>query len=170
MIYHTLAPFTSSTCHVLTLTTQTKGLHYLIAFRGTINKPDNRAQDLKLDLHCIINNLQDSRRFKIGIESAQNVIARAGPGNVLLAGHSLGSSIVLLIGRHRAKNTAAAKRSGGDPKAQEIDPFIVLSSWIPYLFINPNDPICSEYVGYFEHMEKIGDGENWEIGYKAFDW
>ncbi|KAK4485357.1 hypothetical protein RD792_007996 [Penstemon davidsonii] len=78
---------------------------YLIAFRGTINKPDNRAQDLKLDLHCIINNLQDSRRFKIGIESAQNVIARAGPGNVWLAGHSLGSSIALLIGRHMAKNT-----------------------------------------------------------------
>ncbi|KAL3819924.1 hypothetical protein ACJIZ3_005829 [Penstemon smallii] len=51
---------------------------------------------------------------------------------------------------------ATAKRSGGDPKAQENDPFIVLSSWIPYLFINPNDPICSEYVGYFEHREKIG--------------
>ncbi|KAK4485358.1 hypothetical protein RD792_007997 [Penstemon davidsonii] len=192
---------------------------YLIAFRGTINKPGNRAQDLKLDLHCIINNLQDSRRFKIGIESAQNVISRAGQCNVWLAGHSLGSSIALLIGRHMAKNTgihletylfnppfvsvpiekiknekvklglrfansvltagvaaaaaAAAKRGGGGSKAQANDPFIVLSSWIPYLFINPNDPICSEYVGYFEHrekMEKIGAGKIGKLATKHSIW
>ncbi|KAL3819923.1 hypothetical protein ACJIZ3_005828 [Penstemon smallii] len=58
---------------------------------------------------------------------------------------------------------AAAKYRGGHSKAQEnYDPFIVLSSWIPYLFINPSDLICSEYFGYFEHrekMEKIGAGK-----------
>ncbi|KAK3000292.1 hypothetical protein RJ639_020992 [Escallonia herrerae] len=34
-------------------------------------------------------------------------------------------------------------------------PFAALSTWIPYLFVNPSDPICSEYVGYFEHREKM---------------
>ncbi|PSS04453.1 GDSL esterase/lipase [Actinidia chinensis var. chinensis] len=33
--------------------------------------------------------------------------------------------------------------------------FNVLLSWIPYLFVNPLDPICSEYIGYFEHREKM---------------
>jgi hypothetical protein len=42
------------------------------------------------------------------------------------------------------------------------DPFVVISNWIPYLFVNPADPICSEYIGYFEHrkkMEEIGVGQ-----------
>ncbi|KAM3681947.1 hypothetical protein ACB098_12G036300 [Castanea mollissima] len=47
-------------------------------------------------------------------------------------------------------------------KAQSHDPFVVLSAWVPYLFVNPADPICSEYIGYFEHrkkMEEIGVGK-----------
>lgn len=37
----------------------------------------------------------------------------------------------------------------------EHEPFNVpLSSWIPYLFVNPHDPICSEYIGYFEQRKK----------------
>ncbi|KZV13531.1 Lipase class 3-related protein [Dorcoceras hygrometricum] len=43
----------------------------------------------------------------------------------------------------------------GGKKARENNQFIVLSSWVPYLFINPKDVICSEYVGYFEHREKM---------------
>ncbi|XXG82379.1 hypothetical protein AAC387_Pa10g0342 [Persea americana] len=37
--------------------------------------------------------------------------------------------------------------------------FAQLASWVPCLFVNPADHICSEYVGYFEHrkkMEEIG--------------
>lgn len=39
--------------------------------------------------------------------------------------------------------------------------FVVLSDWVPCLFVNPADHICSEYIGYFEHrkkMEEIGAG------------
>ncbi|WJX48127.1 hypothetical protein P8452_34735 [Trifolium repens] len=42
-----------------------------------------------------------------------------------------------------------------------IDPFAALSAWVPCLFVNPSDYICSEYIGYFEHrrnMEDIGAG------------
>ncbi|KAK6121823.1 hypothetical protein DH2020_044436 [Rehmannia glutinosa] len=181
---------------------------YVIAFRGTINKPGNREQDFKLNLHCIINNLHNSTRFQIGLESVREIVYRVGPENVWLAGHSLGSSIALVIGRQMVKHTqkfhletylfnppftsppierikneklklglrlansvltaglaAAANYAGAShsPKDhKKNDPFIALSSWIPYLFINPDDPICSEYVGYFQHredMESIGAGK-----------
>ncbi|CAI9302521.1 unnamed protein product [Lactuca saligna] len=36
-----------------------------------------------------------------------------------------------------------------------------LSEWTPYMFVNPSDPICAEYIGYFQHrmkMEGIGFG------------
>ncbi|XP_028774726.1 GDSL esterase/lipase At4g10955 [Neltuma alba] len=42
-----------------------------------------------------------------------------------------------------------------------LGPFPALSSWVPCLFVNPSDHICSEYIGYFEHrktMEEIGIG------------
>ncbi|CAI9771992.1 unnamed protein product [Fraxinus pennsylvanica] len=57
---------------------------------------------------------------------------------------------------------AIAANGGHWPTPHENDPFIMLSRWIPYLFVNPTDPICSEYVGYFEQrekMEKMGAGK-----------
>ncbi|XP_074283801.1 GDSL esterase/lipase At4g10955-like [Silene latifolia] len=41
------------------------------------------------------------------------------------------------------------------------DPFTKLSTWIPNLFVNPYDPICCEYIGYFEHREKM---KSWGVG------
>ncbi|XP_076900865.1 GDSL esterase/lipase At4g10955-like [Bidens hawaiensis] len=39
--------------------------------------------------------------------------------------------------------------------------FSKLASWVPCLYVNPRDHICSEYIGYFQHrrkMEGIGAG------------
>ncbi|CAK9146389.1 unnamed protein product, partial [Ilex paraguariensis] len=33
--------------------------------------------------------------------------------------------------------------------------FTTLSEWVPKLYVNPLDPICSEYIGYFEGWEKM---------------
>ncbi|XP_071711048.1 GDSL esterase/lipase At4g10955-like [Rutidosis leptorrhynchoides] len=41
--------------------------------------------------------------------------------------------------------------------APDEDPFIVLADWTPYLFVNPSDPICAEYIGYYQHREKMED-------------
>ncbi|KAI3859653.1 hypothetical protein MKX03_031167 [Papaver bracteatum] len=38
---------------------------------------------------------------------------------------------------------------------QSEDPFDVLSTWIPNLFVNPDDHLCCEYIGYFEHRENM---------------
>ncbi|GFP81100.1 GDSL esterase/lipase at4g10955 [Phtheirospermum japonicum] len=173
---------------------------YVLAFRGSINKSGTRAEDLKMNLNCMVNNLHDSRRFQIGTESAREIVSQAGPGNVWIAGHSIGSSIALLLGRHMAKNmgaqvetylfnppfasppieriknekvklglrlansvlTAGLAMAASSKGQEKNDPFAALSSWIPYLFLNQSDMICSEYIGYFEHrekMESIGAGK-----------
>ncbi|XP_076952547.1 GDSL esterase/lipase At4g10955-like [Bidens hawaiensis] len=54
---------------------------------------------------------------------------------------------------------AVMKRKDSDP---DLDPFVVLSEWTPYVFVNPSDPICAEFIGYFQHrdkMERIGVGK-----------
>ncbi|OVA00975.1 Lipase [Macleaya cordata] len=53
--------------------------------------------------------------------------------------------------------TIAMKRHHNNPRSE--NPFFALSPWVPFLFVNPADHICSEYIGYFEHrkkMEEIG--------------
>ncbi|VVB17372.1 unnamed protein product [Arabis nemorensis] len=67
------------------------------------------------------------------------------PGSKMLKG-------VFRITRSVIKTTVATVLK--DVKIQEDDP-----SWIPCLYVNPADPICSEYIGYFKHkifMSKIG--------------
>ncbi|CAK9163078.1 unnamed protein product [Ilex paraguariensis] len=55
----------------------------------------------------------------------------------------------------------AVALKGKHQKNQPDNTFVALSAWVPYLFVNPSDHICSEYIGYFEHrkkMEEIGAG------------
>ncbi|KAB2033183.1 hypothetical protein ES319_D04G001200v1 [Gossypium barbadense] len=73
---------------------------------------------------------------------------------VLKTGIRFTSSVV------KAALTMAIK--GRNPKPGKQDPFTALCSWTPHLFVNPNDVLCSEYKGYFEHrkkMEEIGAGK-----------
>ncbi|XP_026405451.1 GDSL esterase/lipase At4g10955-like [Papaver somniferum] len=48
-----------------------------------------------------------------------------------------------------------------EERQQSEDLFTAISPWVPNLFLHPNDVICSGYIGYFEHrerMESIGGG------------
>ncbi|KAL2921839.1 hypothetical protein RDABS01_013330 [Bienertia sinuspersici] len=40
-------------------------------------------------------------------------------------------------------------------RQQHDDQFAWLCSWIPNLFVNPKDPVCCEYIGQFEHRERM---------------
>ncbi|GER46712.1 alpha/beta-Hydrolases superfamily protein [Striga asiatica] len=164
----------------------------VVAFRGPIYRPDTRAEDLKLNLGCLANSLNGSSRFRVGFGPAREAASRFGLGNVWLAGHSVGSSVALLVGREMAKSfgahletylfsppfasapieriksekvktglrvansvlTAGLALAAGS-KAREEGPFAALAPWVPYLFVNRSDVVCSEYVGYFEHREKM---------------
>ncbi|XP_030470201.2 GDSL esterase/lipase At4g10955-like [Syzygium oleosum] len=44
---------------------------------------------------------------------------------------------------------------------QSANFFTALSAWVPQLYVNAADNVCSEYIGYFEHrnnMQEIGAG------------
>ncbi|KAK9672446.1 hypothetical protein RND81_12G101200 [Saponaria officinalis] len=57
---------------------------------------------------------------------------------------------------------SAAFKGNNNHLVSENDPFWKLCSWVPQVFVNPRDPISCEYIGYFEHrdkMEAIGMGK-----------
>uniref|UniRef100_A0A1J3FFY9 GDSL esterase/lipase n=1 Tax=Noccaea caerulescens TaxID=107243 RepID=A0A1J3FFY9_NOCCA len=170
---------------------------HVIAFRGTIMKRHSRSRDLRLDLRCIRDRLQDSTRFVHAIEVIQTAVAKTGNAAVWLAGHSLGAAVALLAGKIMTRNgfpietylfnppfssipieklvkserlkhgvrfagsvvkagvAIAVKGRHHHNKGQEDDSFMKLATWIPYLYVNPSDPICSEYIGYFKHRNKM---------------
>lgn len=175
-------------------TTSPQAPKFVIAFRGTMIKPDSVYRDLQLDLHFIQNALHQTSRCNIAMQAVRNVVAVVGASNVWLAGHSLGSAMAMLAGREMAKSeffletflfnppffSAPIERIRGKKLKKGIrvasslitaglvvatnsfyetskseDTFAKLSPWFPWLFVNSNDHICSEYVGYFEHREKM---------------
>ncbi|KAG6432595.1 hypothetical protein SASPL_104176 [Salvia splendens] len=189
-----------SSCH------QTGGPpQYVIAFRGTIMKPENWEEDVKLNVKVVLNRIQKSNRFRTALEAATQAI-QIEHKCVWLVGHSLGSSLALAVGREivkkfkvrletylfnppfislpieRIKNNkvktgiryltsfvtagltqlTAAAAVAVTTETSKKDYFAMLSTWVPYVFINRADPICSEYAGYFknrESMEAIGAGK-----------
>lgn len=47
-------------------------------------------------------------------------------------------------------------------KNRSVQTFSSLATWVPNLYVHPADHICSEYIGYFQHrekMEKLGVGQ-----------
>ena len=76
---------------------------YVIAFRGTLTKPDSLSRDLELDLHLIRNGLHRTSRFEIAMQAVRNIVASVGDSNVWLSGHSLGSGLAMLAGKTMAK-------------------------------------------------------------------
>ena len=169
---------------------------FVIAFRGTITKTLTRSRDMKLNLKCLFDKLEQSSRFRTAFEAVSNTVSNVGPMNVWLAGHSLGASIALLAGRNMAKSRLQLETYLFNPPFfsvpvekliknetirhgvrivgslmtagiasvmklkhddHEDDPFIVLSEWTPYMFVNPSDPISAEYIGYFQHRERMED-------------
>ncbi|XP_042503514.1 GDSL esterase/lipase At4g10955-like [Macadamia integrifolia] len=82
-----------------------KAPKYVIAFRGTLLKPDSYKRDLKLDSVVILNKLNRYSRFEIAMEAVVNVVDLGGSNlKIWLAGHSLGASIALLAGKTMASN------------------------------------------------------------------
>ncbi|CAO2823020.1 unnamed protein product [Amaranthus hypochondriacus] len=78
------------------------------------------------------------------IEKIQNKLLRYG-SRIAVGIVKTGLSIALNL-------TATHNNSSED--SNENDPFVTLCSWIPYLFVNPQDPICNDYSTYFEDRGK----------------
>ncbi|EOA20862.1 hypothetical protein CARUB_v10001199mg [Capsella rubella] len=52
-------------------------------------------------------------------------------------------------------NIAMALRPITHRQVQEENPYT--ASWIPYLYVNPNDPICAGYIDYFKHKKRMSE-------------
>ncbi|KAJ0666063.1 hypothetical protein HanPI659440_Chr17g0662751 [Helianthus annuus] len=106
---------------------------YIVAFRGTLTKGDAFARDLQLDLHCVKNILHQSSRFKVkhGIRIASSFV-------------TAGLAVAV-----KAKKNVQQRNIAPD------NSFSNLASWVPCLYVNPRDHICSEYIGYFQHRRKM---------------
>ncbi|KAI3882238.1 hypothetical protein MKX03_009558 [Papaver bracteatum] len=167
---------------------------YVIAFRGTTIKKQSVSQDLWLDLNIIKHGLHQSTRYIVAMQAVENMVSAVGASNVWLAGHSLGSSIGMLVGKNMAKmgnylesylfNTPFISAPIGKIRSEKVkrgarfagslvkagltvamkgakenrspdDPFTALAIWVPKLFVNPADLICCEYIGYFEHRDRM---------------
>ncbi|KAI3850396.1 hypothetical protein MKX03_029839 [Papaver bracteatum] len=161
---------------------------YVIAFRGTIIKKQSVLhitlhvwQDLWLDLNIMKYGLHQSSRFGIAMQAVKNMVSAAGASNVWLTGHSLGSSIAMLIGKNMekmgnymdtyhlnsrfnslVKAGLSVSMKGTKENRNPDNIFTALVAWVPKLFVNQDDLICSEYIGYFEQrdrMEHLGASE-----------
>lgn len=174
--------------------------HYVIAFRGTLTKGDAFSRDFQLDVHFIRNQLHQTSRFERALQAARSLVATHGSSNIWLTGHSLGSALAMLVGKHIAKTNVLLEAFLFNPpfvaapierikdrkvkhgirfatsvitaglafamkdnhqKKEVGNTFVALSQWMPSLFVNPDDHICCEYIGYFEHrkrMEEMGAG------------
>ncbi|CAM0878865.1 unnamed protein product [Alopecurus aequalis] len=73
---------------------------YVVAFRGTMLVHPKVLQDLMQDTLVLFNALADNRRFKRTHKRVDELISGDGGGSVWLAGHSLGASLALEIGRN----------------------------------------------------------------------
>lgn len=176
------------------------GSQYVVAFRGTLLTWRTLKQDITMNLQFLFeqHKLQNSSRVEKALRAVRELVDRAGAANVLLAGHSLGSIIALLVGRNIAKmgflvetylfnppfsslsipldlliknkiikfglrflrDTIRAVLSAGllnyqPSQLDQNDPFTMLMSWTPHLFVNQKDLICSQYISYFEHRRTM---------------
>ncbi|KAM0900762.1 hypothetical protein ACQ4PT_020458 [Festuca glaucescens] len=72
---------------------------YVVALRGTIRSCPQLMKDLMQDILVLFNNLEGSDRFNRTRSDVDHLTSNLGSGSVWLAGHSLGASMALGIGR-----------------------------------------------------------------------
>ncbi|CAN7024698.1 unnamed protein product [Brassica rapa subsp. trilocularis] len=79
---------------------------YVIAFRGTMLSSETWISDVKQDIRCFLNILNQGRRFDNAKRAIENVLSyhEVEAESVWLAGHSLGAGIALLAGKTMARS------------------------------------------------------------------
>lgn len=83
-----------------------KAPRYVVAFRGTLTKPDSISRDLELDIHIIRNGLHRTSRFEIAMQAVRSMATSSssvGASNLWITGHSMGAAMALLAGKTLAK-------------------------------------------------------------------
>ncbi|KAJ0234483.1 Fungal lipase-like domain-containing protein [Hirschfeldia incana] len=98
-----------STTITTNLDSNSKPPRYVIAFRGTLTKPDSISRDLELDIHIIRNGLHRTSRFEIAMQAVKSMSTSVGASNLWITGHSMGAAMALLAGKTLAKTGVYVK-------------------------------------------------------------
>ncbi|KAH0870351.1 hypothetical protein HID58_077373 [Brassica napus] len=132
---------------------------YVIAFRGTMLSSVTWKSDMKQNVRCLLNILNQGKRANNAKRAIENVLSypNVDTESVWLAGHSLGAGIALkeLLDSEKLKRKVRIARSFikttfaslFNLQIQEDDPRT--RAWTPYLYVNPRDPICLGYINDF---------------------
>lgn len=76
---------------------------FVIAFRGTVLKSDTFVRDIKLDFKIMNDGLHRTYRYERGMQAVQDIVDGCGSSTkIWLAGHSLGSTLAMLVGKSMA--------------------------------------------------------------------
>ncbi|PNX88804.1 GDSL esterase/lipase [Trifolium pratense] len=147
---------------------------YVIAFRGTITKADSVSRDIhRTSCSEIAINTVRNMVANVGGNGSNIWLAghSLGSGMSLLAGKTMAKSGIFIesflfnhpfasapIERIKNKKTKHRLRIAGsvltaglaiamnsDKQSSSHDSFAALFAWIPCLFVNPSDSLCSEY-------------------------
>ncbi|PWA52430.1 Lipase, class 3 [Artemisia annua] len=78
------------------------------------------------------------------VESIKNKKVKHG---LRIAGSFVTAGLAVAV---KAKKNHQQKNNGSN------NSFLDLAAWVPCLYVNPRDHICSEYIGYFGHRVKMG--------------
>ncbi|RZC89992.1 hypothetical protein C5167_029055 [Papaver somniferum] len=76
---------------------------YVIAFRGTMLKKETIVRDTILDINVLTNNLSRRSRSDKAMQAVENRVSGKGDSRIWLAGHSLGASLAMLVGKNMAR-------------------------------------------------------------------
>ncbi|KAL8252009.1 hypothetical protein R6Q59_035702, partial [Mikania micrantha] len=117
------------------------------------------VDDNDLSYFGAIYELKYAHSFRCSLEHCKNGRSRK---------HMVSRTLVRRINRNarrkengkvsvRSRNAGIATSMKRCNEESEEDPFIMLSEWIPYVFVNPLDLICVEYIGSFQHRDKMDD-------------
>ncbi|RLM85953.1 GDSL esterase/lipase [Panicum miliaceum] len=154
---------------------------YVVAFRGTMRRDATNLGDMRLDLRILLNAHHSCGRFSHAREEVGKFLDSVMPSGggagsscvVWLAGHSLGASIALDVGRiaacgdrqqatsTRGLHTTSYILKHGLGKVLKPhknnmeEQFEQLSPWVPNLYVHQRDIICKGFFDYFEQRERM---------------
>ncbi|KAJ1254900.1 hypothetical protein BS78_K310100 [Paspalum vaginatum] len=152
---------------------------YVVAFRGTMLLNPAAAHDMCGNLGILRNKQHKCDRFTHARRMVQKLLVADNDG-VWLAGHSLGASIALDVGRHMMTSSelgfvnlptflfnpphvslAPVIPEGARPIVHDVGDSmkyvlgkLKLNPWAPNLYVNPRDALCVGFIHYFERRER----------------
>ncbi|XXG89953.1 hypothetical protein AAC387_Pa12g1834 [Persea americana] len=97
---------------------------YVMAFRGTVLKPESFKEDVKLNIQILHQRFHKKKRTIKATGEVESVL-KDNPGPVWLAGHSLGSALAIQAGKKEAEKGVLLETYLFNPPYPSLGPEII---------------------------------------------